>query len=468
MLKNHEKRGKMVYYKEKGAFKMKRQYEDKIQNWINDSKKALLIYGARQVGKTYLIREMLKRNNISYFEVNFQEREDILNAIKDLSNAEDISMKLALYSDIPLIEGESVIFLDEVQLYPEIITKIKFLVDEGKYRYILSGSNLGVELKGIKSIPVGYVDMFQMFPMNLFEFVNAIGINDTTIKYLKDCFEKLEPVDEIIHKRMLNTFYYYLICGGMPSVVDTFVKTRNLREVRDEQQNIIRQYKADFIKYENDDKKLKIISIFDSIPAQLNQQNRRFVFTQLDKELKFDRYENSFLWLKDAAVAIPIYIANEPKAPLILSKSTNQFKLFMSDVGLLTSCYPDYVSKELLDMNPDYEINNGALFENYIAEELISNNITPYYFKNKNIGEIDFLMEYDNQIIPLEIKSGKDYKVHKALDNLLNTREYSIKKAYILSPSNIEIDDKNIYLPIYMTGLFGDNKSEDIIINLNI
>ena len=331
----------MVYYKEKGAFKMKRQYEDKIQNWINDSKKALLIYGARQVGKTYLIREMLKRNNISYFEVNFQEREDILNAIKDLSNAEDISMKLALYSDIPLKEGESVIFLDEVQLYPEIITKIKFLVDEGKYRYILSGSNLGVELKGIKSIPVGYVDMFQMFPMNLFEFVNAIGINDTTIKYLKDCFEKLEPVDEIIHKRMLNAFYYYLICGGMPSVVDTFVKTRNLHEVRDEQQNIIRQYKADFIKYENDDKKLKIISIFDSIPAQLNQQNRRFVFTQLDKELKFDRYENSFLWLKDAAVAIPIYIAYEPKAPLILSKSTNQFKLFMSDVGLLTSCYPD-------------------------------------------------------------------------------------------------------------------------------
>ena len=442
---------------------MQRFIMDKLLKWKKStSRKPLILKGARQVGKTYLIREMLKKNNISYFEVNFQEREDILNAIKDLSNAEDISMKLALYSDIPLIEGESVIFLDEVQLYPEIITKIKFLVDEGKYRYILSGSNLGVELKGIKSIPVGYVDMFQMYPMNLFEFVNAIGINDTTIKYLNECFVKLEPVDEIIHKRMLNAFYYYLICGGMPSVVNTFVKTRNLREVRDEQQNIIRQYKADFIKYENDDKKLKIISIFDSIPAQLNQQNRRFVFTQLDKELKFDRYENSFLWLKDAAVAIPIYKTN------IKSISTNQFKLFMSDVGLLTSCYPDYVSKELLDMNPDYEINNGALFENYIAEELISNNITPYYFKNKNIGEIDFMMEYDNQIIPLEIKSGKDYKIHKALDNLLNTREYSIKKAYILSPSNIEVDDKNIYLPIYMTGLFGDNKSEDIIINLNI
>lgn len=447
---------------------MKRQYENKIQNWINNSKKALLIYGTRQVGKTYLIREMLKRNSISYFEINFQEREDILKAIKDLNNAEDISMRLALYSDEPLIEKESVIFLDEVQLYPEIITKIKFLVDEGKYRYILSGSNLGVELKGIKSIPIGYIDMFKMYPMNYLEFVEAIGINQNTIDYLKECFDKLEPVDEIIHKRMLNASYYYLICGGMPSVVDTFVKTRNLREVRDEQQNIIRQYKADFIKYENVDKKLKIISIYDSIPAQLNQQNRRFIFTQLDKELKFDRYENSFLWLKDAAVAIPIYIAKKPKTPLILSKSKNQFKLFMSDVGLLTSSYPDYISKELLNMNPEYEINNGALFENFIAQELVSMNIQPYYFKSKNIGEIDFLIEYDNQVIPLEIKSGKDYKIHKALDNLLNTREYSIKKAYILSPSNIEIDDKNIYLPIYMTGLFNNRIDEDIIINLNI
>lgn len=446
---------------------MKRQYEDKIQKWIDTSSKALLIYGARQVGKTYLVRKMLQQNNISYFEVNFQEREDILNAISGLNNAEDISMKLALYSNTELKEGESVIFLDEVQLYPDIITKIKFLVDEGRYRFILSGSNLGVELKGIKSIPVGYLDMFQMYPMTLFEFAYALGIGDNTIEYLKKCFDELKPVDEIIHQRMINVFYYYLICGGMPSVVNEFIGTRNLRIVREEQQNIIRQYKADFVKYENDDKKLRIISIFDSIPAQLNQQNRRFIFTQLDKELKFNRYENSFLWLKDAAVAIPIYIVDQPKPPLILSKSTNQFKLFMGDVGLLTSCYPDYVSKALLDMNPDHEINNGALFENYIAQELSSCEITPYYFKSKSIGEIDFLIEYDNRIVPLEIKSGKDYKKHKALDNLLNSKEYSIDKGYILSLSNIEADDRCIYIPVYMTGLFGHRQSEDMIIDLD-
>ncbi len=451
----------------KRVIAMKRQYEDKIQKWIDTSNKALLIYGARQVGKTYLVRKMLQRNNISYFEVNFQEREDILNAISGLSNAEDISMKLALYSNTELKEGESVIFLDEVQLYPDIITKIKFMVDEGRYRFILSGSNLGVELKGIKSIPVGYMDMFQMYPMTLFEFAYALGVGDNTIEYLKKCFDELKPIDEIIHQRMINVFYYYLICGGMPSVVNEFINTRNLRIVREEQQNIIRQYKADFVKYENDDKKLRIISIFDSIPAQLNQQNRRFIFTQLDKELKFNRYENSFLWLKDAAVAIPIYIVDQPKPPLILSKSTNQFKLFMGDVGLLTSCYPDYVSKSLLDMNPDYEINNGALFENYIAQELSSCEITPYYFKSKSIGEIDFLIEYDHRIVPLEIKSGKEYKKHKALNNLLNSKEYSIDKGYILSLSNIETDDKCIYIPVYMIGLFGHRQSEDIIVDLD-
>lgn len=447
---------------------MKRQCEERIQEWIDNSDKALLIYGARQVGKTYAIREVLKRNDIAFFEINFQERDDILKAISDTASAEELSMRLALYSDVPLIERESVIFLDEIQLYPDIITKIKFLVDEGKYRFILSGSNLGVELNGIKSIPVGYIDMFQMYPMNLFEFAIALGIGEDVISYLRECFDEEKPVDEVIHKRMLNAFYYYLICGGMPAVVKEFIASRNLRAIRQEQLSIVRQYKADFVKYENDDRKLRIISIFDSIPAQLNQQNRKFVFTQLDKELKFERYENSFLWLKDAAVAIPIYIASQPKPPLVLSKATNQFKLFMSDVGLLTSCYPDYVSKALLDMNPEYEINNGALFENFIAQELVGLGVTPYYFKSRGIGEIDFLIEYDNQIIPLEIKSGKSFKAHKALNNLLESSEYSIKKGYVLSPSNVERDGDVTYMPIYMAGMFGERPSEDVFVNLDI
>lgn len=445
---------------------MKRKYEERIQGWIDGSNKALLIYGARQVGKTYLVRKMLERNDISYFEVNFQEREDILNAISMLDSAEDISMKLSLYSDVDLEAGKSVIFLDEVQLYPEIITKIKFLVDEGKYRYILSGSNLGIELKGIKSIPVGYVEMFQMYPMNLFEFAMALGVKDASLEHIQECFTRLEPVDELIHQRMINIFYYYLICGGMPSVVAEFIKTQNIRIVREEQGNIIRQYKADFVKYENDDRKLRIISIFDSIPAQLNQQDRRFVFTQLDNEMKFSRYENSFLWLKEAAVAIPIYIADQPKPPLILSKSTNRFKLFMGDVGLLTSCYPDYVSRELLEMNPSQAINNGALFENYIAQELLCAEMPAYYFKNRKIGEIDFLIEWDGRIVPLEIKSGKEYRKHNALNKLIKLEEYPVSDGVVLSVNNVENDGTCTYLPIYMTGLFGMESEDDMMVDL--
>ncbi|MCQ2507404.1 MAG: AAA family ATPase [Dorea sp.] len=444
---------------------MFRIYEEKIENWINESKKALLIYGARQVGKTYLVRKMLEKANISYFEVNFQEREDILQALKNLDTAEDLSMRLALYSKQTLVEGESVIFFDEIQLYPEIVTKIKFLVDEGKYRYILSGSNLGVELKGIKSIPVGYVEMFQMYPMNLFEFSRALGVTNTVFEHLEECFAECKPVDEVVHSRMINIFYYYLICGGMPSVVSTFIKSRNLRIVRTEQENIIRQYKADFVKYEADDKKLRIISIYDSIPSQLNQQNRRFIYTQLNKELKFERYENSFLWLKDAAVAIPVYIAEEPKSPLILSKSKNQFKLFMGDVGLLTSCYSDEVSEELLSLNPDQNINNGALFENFIAQELSAIEMNPYYYKSKRIGEIDFLIEWEGKVVPLEIKSGKGYKKHKALDNLMGTDEFKIEKGYVLSLENVEVTDSCIYVPIYFIGLFRKKQRKDIIIN---
>ena len=316
---------------------MFRLCENKIQNWIDNSQKAFLIYGARQVGKTYLVRKMLKQNNIPFCEYNLIERTDILNFLKNAENASDISAKLAMYSDVPLKEKESVIFLDEIQKYPDIITSIKFLVDEGKYRYILSGSNLGVELTGIRSVPVGYMESMQMFPMNYEEFAIASGINNAMLSHMKESFNSRIPVDDIVHKKLIQTFYYYLIIGGMPAVVKLYNETHSLDQIDQEQKNIINQYKADFTKYEQENRRLKIISVYDNIPAQLNKQNRKFNFTMLNKELKFDRYEESFLWLKDAAVAIPAYIVSAPQSPLEMSKETNVFKLFLSDVGLLTS-----------------------------------------------------------------------------------------------------------------------------------
>ena len=442
---------------------MFRLCEKKIQTWIDNSQKALLIYGARQVGKTYLVRKMLKQNNISFCEYNLIERTDILHFLKNAENASDISSKLAMYSDVPLIEGESVIFLDEIQKYPDIITTIKFLVDEGKYRYILSGSNLGVELTGIRSVPVGYMESIQMFPMNYEEFAIASGINNAMLSHMKECFNDRVPVDDIVHKKLIQAFYYYLIVGGMPAVVKLYNDTHSLEKIDQEQKNIINQYKADFTKYEQENRRLKIISIYDNIPPQLNKQNRKFNFTMLNKELKFNRYEESFLWLKDAAVAIPAYIVSAPQSPLEMSKETNVFKLYLSDVGLLTSCYPFSLRAQIAEMDPERELNNGSLFENFVAEEIYATSGKSFYYKKKAIGEVDFIIEPDKKAVPVEVKSGNDYKAHASLDNLLEN--YKFDDAYVLSPNNVEADGNLTYLPIYMAGLVAaGQKHNDIIL----
>lgn len=445
---------------------MYRFIEQKIQDWIDHSKKALLIDGARQVGKTYIIREMLNRNRIPFFGINFIERPDILEKLRAIHDNQELVPLLKLLSPLPLEDKKSVIFFDEIQKYPEIITKIKFLVDEGTYRYVLSGSLLGVELKGITSMPVGYVDIMRLYPMSLFEFALALGVKKETLNYVRECCEKEQKVDSIIHEKMVGVFYYYLIAGGMPSAVEAFTTKRDLYEVDKEQKAIVSQYKADFIQYETDDKKLKIISVYDAIPSQLNKANSKFIFTYLNKELKFDRYENSFLWLKDAGVAIPVYVASDCKIPLVNSKEKNSFKLFLSDVGLLTSCYPFAVREDILEKSESRQVNLGSLFENFVAEELIANGLAPYYYRSKAIGEVDFLIEKDGEVLPLEIKSGADYKKHKALNNLM--AQAKLKGGIILSPFNLERDGQNLYLPIYMTELLKNKEASRSPITIDI
>jgi hypothetical protein len=214
------------------------------------------------------------------------------------------------------------------------------------------------------------------------------------------------------------------------------------------------------------DKKLKVKSIYDIIPAELNKQNKKFVFTMLDKELKFDRYENSFLWLKDAGVALPVYNVDAPVIPLEASKSSNVFRLFSSDIGLLTSAYPAETKIELINKNG--EVNNGAHFENAVAQQLTANGFEPYFCKKKNLGEMDFAIEMNGKVIPIEVKSGKSYKSHKALDNFMKVADYHLEKAYVFSTSNIEKDGAVTYLPIYMCYLLKEPKIGKMIVDLDI
>lgn len=437
-----------------------------IEEWLKSSDKALLVTGARQIGKTWLIREEIAKSGYRKFEVNFIDQPDLVDYLNVKMSADEFLVKLKMIMPEDCKPQETVVFFDEIQKCPEIVTKIKFLVEEGSFKYVMSGSLLGVELKGIASVPVGYLTVLRMYPMDFEEFMIANNVSKTTLEMLKEKFETCQPVDEFIHQKLLSLFFIYLIVGGMPDAVKTYIATKDIREVDKVQRDIVALYKEDFSQYESEDKKLKLISIYDIIPAELNKQNKKFVFTMLDKELKFDRYENSFLWLKDAGVALPVYNVEAPVIPLKASKSSNVFRLFSNDTGLLTSAYPAEIKLELINKNS--EVNNGAHFENAVAQQLTANGLEPYFCKKKNIGELDVLVELGGKVVPIEVKSGKAYKAHKALDNFMKIPDYHIEKAYVLSVANVEQEGTVIYLPIYMCYLLKERKIGKLIVNLDM
>lgn len=437
-----------------------------IGEWIRDSKKALLVTGARQTGKTWLIRDEIEKSGYKKFEINFIDQPDMVAYLNAEMSAEEFLVKLKMIMPESCRSKETIVFFDEIQKCPEIVTKIKFLVDEGSFRYVMSGSLLGVELRGIASVPVGYLTVLRMYPMDFEEFMIANSVSQTTLDMLKEKYVRLEPVDDFIHQRLLAMFFVYLIVGGMPDAVRTYVETKDIREVDKVQHDIIGLYKEDFSQYEQEDRKLRLKAIYDLIPAELNKQNKKFVFTMLDRELKFDRYENSFLWLKDAGVALPVYNVEEPVIPLLISKSSNVFRLFSSDIGLLTSAYPAATKIELIQKNA--EVNNGAHFENAVAQQLTANGFDVYFCKKKNIGELDFVIEMDGRVVPIEVKSGKDYKRHNALDHFMEVPNYHMEKAYVLSTGNVEVDGKICYLPIYMTYLLKEEKIGKMIVDLDM
>lgn len=437
-----------------------------IEEWIKNSNKALLVTGARQIGKTWLIRDEIEKSGYTKFEINFIDQPDMVHYLDAEMSADEFLVKLRMIMPEDCKPHETIVFFDEIQKCPEIVTKIKFLVDEGSFKYVMSGSLLGVELKGIASAPVGYLSVLRMYPMDFEEFMIANHVSKATLDMLKDKFETVQPVDEFIHQKLLGLFFVYLIVGGMPDAVKTYIATKDIREVDKIQRDIVTQYKEDFSQYESEDKKLKLISIYDIIPAELNKQNKKFVFTMLDKELKFDRYENSFLWLKDAGVALPVYNVEAPVIPLLASKSSNVFRLFSSDIGLLTSAYPAATKIELINKNG--EVNNGAHFENAVAQQLLCNGFELYFCKKKNIGELDFLIELDGKVVPIEVKSGKAYKTHKALDHFMNVPDYHIEKAFVFSTGNVEKDGKVMYLPIYMCYLVKEQSIGQLIVDLDM
>ena len=425
---------------------IKRKIDSYIRNFYEITTNALLVTGARQIGKTFSIREFGKSFK-SFIEINFVDNPEATGIFKGAKNASDILFRLSAMTSVPLIKGETLIFFDEVQKCPEIVTAIKFLVDEGSYRYILSGSLLEVELKDLRSEPVGYMGVKDMYPLDFEEFITCMGVNENVVISLRDAWERRIPVDDFVHSKLMELFRLYLVVGGMPAVVSKYLESNNLQEVIAIQQQIIQLYKRDIAQYDPANK-LYIEEIFNLIPPELDAKNKRFILKRLNENAKFERYQNSFLWLKKAGVALSVYNVEEPKTPLLHARSRNLFKLFQSDIGLLAAQYAEGIQLRIIQ--GDKDINHGSIYENAIAQELVAHGVEPYYYNNKKRGELDFVIELGGKILPIEVKSGKDYEIHRALSNIMDCSEYNLPEAVILNNDNLRVEGKLVYAPVYM------------------
>lgn len=438
-----------------------RKAEKEIVSWIHTSKTALLVSGARQVGKTWSIRNCFREEGCDYLEINLIEEPELVPALSQCNSVEDLVVILSAAKNYSFTKGKTILFIDEVQELKEIVTKIKFWVDEASFRYVLSGSLLGIELKSIRSAPVGYLSEIRMFPLDFEEFLTASGVPAETIQYLRNCFDERKPVEDLVHQKMLQHFQRYLVVGGMPAAVQEYVNTGDINRVTTIQRNIMELYKLDFTRYEQEDRKLMLIAVFNRIPSQLLKQNRRFHFSDIKKGLRFERLEDSFLWLSNAGVAIPVYNAAEPRVALHQNAKSSLLKLYASDVGLLTAQYGNAIRVKIL--TGDASVNLGGIYENAVAQELNTHCFPMYFYNSHKNGELDFLIEQEWKVVPIEVKSGKDYYINSAITKATTNPEYEIETAFILANCNISVEKKMVYLPVYMCTFIRDEAQLPIL-----
>ena len=438
----------------------KRSFYNNLLEWKRENstqkRKALLVCGARQIGKTFLIDQFAKNEYDNVIKIDFIQNSQAKASFQSITSSKGAVEVLSLTLGKKLQPEKTLVFLDEVQEVPEVVTFAKYLVQDGRFDLVLSGSLLGVELKNVRSLPVGYMKILNMTPMSFEEFCWASGVPNFALEHVKNCYTSKEPVDAPIHQNFINLFRHYLITGGMPEAVQVQLNSNSdLGSVREELQEIVRLYREDISKY-SQSRTLQIKAIFDAIPTQLAKENKRFQIKDIKSNAKFDRLEGNFSWLISSGAALKALNVTEPKLMLQRTAQNTRFKLFAADVGMLLAQYPAQVSIDALVGKKS--INFGAVYENFFAQELKNAGVKLYYYRNSKKGEVDFLVETQaGKIIPVEIKSGKDYKSHRALNNLLETKEYGIEQAVVLSEDNVSMGQKAgksvYYLPIYMAGL---------------
>ena len=435
-----------------------RKIESLIEEHLkSDSNKILLIDGARQVGKSYIIRYVGSKLFENYIELNMIE--DYLGdrLFENTRTIEDFYLQVSMLAGDKMKEKENtLIFIDEIQAYPHLLTLLKFLVQDGKFSYIASGSLLGVTLSETTSIPMGSIRKVRMYPLDFEEFLYANGMNEIVISSMRIKFERLEALDEPMHNKMIDLFRKYLLVGGMPDAVNAYIESKNIQSVREIQNEIHDYYAADASKYDSE-RKLKIRRIYDLIPSNMENKKKRVVAQSIeDKKGKtFADYQDEFEYLIGAGIALNVQAISNPVFPLIESTGKNLLKLYLNDVGILTGILYGNNIRAVLDN--EKSINLGSVYESVVASELAAHGHKLFYYDNRSKGEVDYLIDdYDSlSAVPIEVKSGKDYTVHSALNNFVKNEDYHIKKAYVVSNEReIKTEGKITYIPIYYVMFF--------------
>lgn len=442
---------------------LKREISKKLIAWKSQSnKKALCIIGARQIGKTTIIREFAKEQYEHFVEINFILDKGADKIFDGKLDADTIIENITAFKMQNLEPGKTLIFLDEIQECPNARCAIKFLVEDGRFDYIESGSLLGVKYREVPSYAVGFEEIVYMYPMNFKEYLTANGVQNSTFSTLQSCYERHEKVPQVIHETVLKLFATYIVVGGMPDVVQTYVDTHDIGKVIQLQRNILELYRQDISKYSEGAEKIKIKAIFDSIASQLNDKNRRFVLNRIDENGRMNRYENAFLWLSDAGVALPSYNVAEPQPPLQLNEKRNLFKLFMGDTGLLCASCMENIQFELLQEN--MEVNMGSILENVFAQAIKSSGFSLNYFESKKYGELDFVIQNGMKIDLLEIKSGNDYQKHPALNKISTVENWKFGRKIVFCKGNVAEEDGIEYFPWYMILFYQQEKEPESFI----
>ncbi|MBR1935559.1 MAG: ATP-binding protein [Muribaculaceae bacterium] len=429
---------------------LKRKAITKIEQWQASYRdKALLLTGARQVGKTTAVREFAKRHYTHFIEINFVKHPIAQQAFDGTLDTDTIVTNLSAMGFGPFVDGETLVFFDEIQECPKARTAIKFLVEEHRYDYIESGSLLGINYKPVPSYPVGYEMELPMYPLDFEEFLWAKNIQDNVVNQLREAYENERPVSQFIHEQISNYYRQYLVVGGMPEVVQTFIETPDFGKVLEIQRSILTTYRADITNYAGR-RQANVKRVFDAVPSELGKEDKRFVLANIETGATSRKYEDPTQWLVDAGIVYYSINTREFSLPFTAVENRRLYKLYMVDTGLLSNALLKGIQFNVL--NGEIDINAGALTENFVACALIANGHSLHYFDRKSRQELDFIINEDNRISIIEVKSGTDYKRHASLDAARENYADRIARSIVLCRGNVEKDSvKNVlYLPLYM------------------